>query len=80
MATGEKKPRFRPDMTIKEALHINPEIVDIVFTNYGLGLCTRCPMNSTETIEYACCHFVDVELNELLQALETAVDEGCRQK
>jgi len=81
METGVKEPRFRPDMTMKEALDVNFEIIAAVFEYFNFRACIWCDCDKEQcsTTIANHCAFYDVDQGIFLRTLEAAVSGGCWQ-
>ena len=66
---ADKKQLFVPEMTISEAVAMNPE-ASMVFAAFHLGGCSHCAVSEEETIEQVCMGY-GIPQDEILAALNS---------
>lgn len=64
--------RFRPEMTIADAMQTHPGVA-AVLAEFQLGGCSNCPVSDVDTLEGACRSY-SLDLEALLAALNRLVD------
>jgi hybrid cluster-associated redox disulfide protein len=63
---------FTLDMTIAQALEVNPRAAE-VFAAFHLGGCAHCHINRVETLEQVCAGY-GIDPNQLLEVLEGVME------
>ncbi len=64
--------RFRPEMTIADAMQMHPGVA-AVLAEFQLGGCSNCAVSDVDTLEGACRSY-NLDLEALLAALNRLVD------
>ena len=71
--TVNTETKFRPDMTVGDAMKLHPEAA-LVFSSYHLGGCSHCSINEMETIEQVCMGY-GVPIDQLIDSLNNLLED-----